>query len=331
MLRGVYPAIGVMMRDALLNLARFVISVVLLVFVLSSAGLRETWAVLQSTDWWYVVLALFLSLAGVVVRGWRWSVLLADQGFRVPLWRLVHLFFVGAFFNNFLPTGVGGDIIKMYELGRASSRRALAVSSVLWDRATGLLTLLAMAIVALPFGYRLVPREVVGFITALGMGSAIGLLALTNRRWVKGIGVWLGHLRARWGGKTITQVYQSLAGYSSAALQKASLISVVFNTMLILINIFLALSVGVQIDLKYFLLFVPLISTLLVLPFSVSGWGIREVGYVYLFGQAGVPEAKAISISLAMGAINVITGLVGGVLYAIEGLRGYYKGREWDA
>ncbi|MBC7263245.1 MAG: flippase-like domain-containing protein [Chloroflexi bacterium] len=319
------------MRDTLLNLARVVVSVALLIFVLSSAGLRETWVVLQGTDWRYVILALFLSLVGMVVRSWRWSVLLADQGLCVPLQRLVHLFFVGTFFNNFLPTSVGGDIVKMYELGRASNKSALAVSSVLWDRATGLLTLLAMATMALPFSYHLVPPGVVMLIIALGVGSAVGLLALANRRWIKGIGAWLGRLRPRWGGKTISQVYQSLVGYSSTALQKASVISVAFNALLIFINVLLARSLGVQMDLKYFLLFVPLISTLLVLPFSVSGWGIREVGYVYLFGQAGVPEAKAISISLAIGAINGITGLIGGVLYAIEGLRGYYKGGERDA
>jgi len=70
---------------------------------------------------------------------------------------------------------------------------------------------------------------------------------------------------------------------------------------------------------------IPLISFLLVLPISLSGLGVREGGYVYLFAQAGVSAPLALAMSLLFYALNVATGLIGGVLYVFEGARGYLK------
>ena len=75
------------------------------------------------------------------------------------------------------------------------------------------------------------------------------------------------------------------------------------------------------------MLFIPLISFLLVLPISLSGLGVREGGYVYLFAQAGVSAPLALAMSLLFYALNVASGLIGGVLYAFEGVRGYVEDR----
>ena len=101
---------------------------------------------------------------------------------------------------------------------------------------------------------------------------------------------------------------------------RAVVIGVLLNGMVIAINVLIARSLGVDIPLGYFFLFVPIITSLLMLPVSMSGLGVREGAYVYLFAQAGVPSSQALTMSLLVYASNVATGLVGGALYALQGL-----------
>ena len=86
-------------------------------------------------------------------------------------------------------------------------------------------------------------------------------------------------------------------------------------------NYLVARAIGVTISVWYFVLFVPIVSVVLMLPVSMSGLGVREGAYVYLFGQAGVSTAQALTMSLLIYALRVVAGLVGGLLYALQGLR----------
>jgi uncharacterized membrane protein YbhN (UPF0104 family) len=87
-------------------------------------------------------------------------------------------------------------------------------------------------------------------------------------------------------------------------------------------NYVIAVALGIHISPWYFLIFIPIISFLLTLPVSFSGLGVREGGYILLFGQAGVPSSLAFAMSLCVYAVAVATGLIGGLLYASQGYRG---------
>jgi uncharacterized membrane protein YbhN (UPF0104 family) len=128
--------------------------------------------------------------------------------------------------------------------------------------------------------------------------------------------------------KQLRELYESVHACGLRAIGGALAISFVFNVLLIAVNYLIALSLGVKIPLWYFLLFIPLISFLLVLPISLSGLGVREGGYIYLFAQAGVSAPLALAMSLLFYALNVAAGLIGGVLYAFEGARGYVEDRS---
>src|SRR5919199_5891892 len=106
------------------------------------------------------------------------------------------------------------------------------------------------------------------------------------------------------------------------ATAEAMAIGFLFNLLLIAINYLVARALGQNLALGYFFLFVPIISTLLLLPISLNGLGVREGAYVLLFASAGVSSATAASMSLAFWAITVSAGLIGGVLYAAQGARG---------
>jgi uncharacterized protein (TIRG00374 family) len=303
---------------ALGSALRIGLSLVLLALVLQQVGWEQTWQSLQGAQLPYLAAALGLALAGMVVRAYRWKILLDALGLETSLSRLTVLYFIGMFFNNFLPTGFGGDVVRVYELAKHSVKPAEAVGTVLVDRATGLLVLFLMALLALPFSYRLVGPEVAAAIVILSVLGWGGAVLTLKRDWLERWGL----LRLVAKIRRLEKVYESVYACGPKAAAGALLASLVYNVLLIAINYWIALSLGVRVSVWYFLAFVPIISFLLVLPISLSGLGLREGGYVYLFSQAGVSAPLALTMSLIVYAINIVTGSIGGVLYAIEGVRG---------
>ena len=308
------------MRDKLLNLLKVGVSLGLLLLLLWKIGWRETWETLRQADARYLLVAWGLYLFSMVLRAYRWQVLLRIQKLEAPLSRLTSLYFIGTFFNTVLPTGIGGDVVRMYELSKDSRQGAESVSTVLVDRLCGFVVLFIIASLALPFSYHLIPPVVSAAIVSITLLSLFGVwLALNNGVWA-----WLARLpllRSLLGKPRVKQFRASIVAYRTRAITNALLASVVFNGMLMVINYLVALAFGVRISPWYFLIFVPIISFLLALPVSFSGLGVREGGYVLLFGQAGVPSSLAFGMSLCIYAMMVATGLIGGLLYALQGYR----------
>ncbi len=314
------------MRKLLFNLLRILVSLILLAYLLAKAGLRETAGILRTADLRYFWLALLLYLSTVALRAYRWQILLKAQGVTSPLPRLISLYFIGALFNQVLPTGFGGDAVRIYELAQDETPTAISITTVIVDRLSGFLALFAMATATLLFTYRLVTLEVRIAIIALFLGSVLGTWLISHR------GIWrrasqlplLAPLMRRGG---IQSLYHSIQAYSLRPFMGALAISLLFNLVMIFINYLVALSLGVRLAFWYFLLYVPIISFLMALPISLSGWGVREGGYVYLFTQAGVPSPQALAISLSIYALTLASGLIGGLFYALEGYKGMRASR----
>ena len=313
-----------MRKDRLLNLLKVGLSLTLLAILLSQVGWQQTLETLRKARWPHLAVAFVLYLVGIVVRAYRWRILLNALRMDIPLAKLTSLYFIGTFFNNILPTGIGGDVVRVYELSKQSKRPIESVGTVLLDRATGLLVLFLIAFLALPFSHQLIAPNVVAAILLLCLGSWAGLGLVLRRDWLERWGL----LRIMAKIKKLRELYESVYACGPRAIGGALAVSLVFNALLIAVNYLIALSLGLEIPLRYFLLFIPLISFLLVLPISLSGLGVREGGYVYLFAQAGVSAPLALAMSLLFYALNVATGLIGGVLYAFEGARGYLQDKR---
>ncbi|RME45134.1 MAG: UPF0104 family protein [Chloroflexi bacterium] len=296
------------------------LSLGLLIFLVTRVDVRATAEAFRGARWWYLMAALALYLAGVPLRAYRWQGLLSALHVAVPLRRLVSLYFVGTFFNNILPTGVGGDVVRAYELSKDGAGAAAAASTVLVDRAAGLLVLLAVALISTLFSFRMIDLNLALVIAGISLGSFAGVAVLLwDDLWRK-VARHLPALRRLLARRGLEAFYRSLQVYRGRAVVKALVLSFIFNVVLIAVNYLIALSMGVNISLWYFLLFIPLISFSLILPVSVSGLGVREGAYVLLFGQAGVTAPLALAMSFAFYALNVATGLIGGVIYALQGL-----------
>ncbi len=310
------------MKTKWANIVKIAVTLGLLLVVAFTLDLSQVWTALASANWADLAIALLLYQGGIVVRAYRWQALLRAFSVAASLPRLTRIYYVGMFFNSFLPSGFGGDVVRMMELSQDGAEGPLAVSTVLVDRIMGLLVLFAMALVALPFSWRLVPPAVSLALLTLIAAVAVGIYLFLNRPLVEALARRvppLGKLLAR---PKIAALYASFHHYDRPALARAAGASLVFNLSLIATQAYLGRAVGVHLSLWYFFLFVPILSSLLTVPISISGFGVREGGYVVLFGQAGVAAPQAVAMSLLFYAVNAITGLVGGALYLAQGAAG---------
>jgi uncharacterized protein (TIRG00374 family) len=315
-----------MNRKRLTNLLKIAVSLGLIALLLSQIGFQQVIRVFSHANMYYWLLGLGMFLLGVVIKTFRWQILLDSLGINVAITELVQLNFIGFLFNNILPSGIGGDVVKMYELSKDSKKGAESVNSVFVDRVLGLVVAQFMAIIAAVVGHNLISTEILVITIILFLASLLAMWMLTQERlWeliltkVRFLSTWQD---GRWAEK-IRRLYKAFGEYDRSAILRAMGVSFVFNITLILSNYFVGLAMGVEISLLYFWIFVPITSVITMIPVSLNGLGVREMGYVALFTQAGVPEQVAFSMSLSFYAFTVISGLIGGVLYILRGTRGY--------
>lgn len=309
-------------RNRILNLLRIAISLVGMAVLLRAERLDQVANQLRQMNWLPFLVALLLFVVGGLVRAYRWGALVWALGVKVSWRRLVRLVFVGQFFNLFLPTGLGGDAVKMYELAQGDGQAAASISSVLVDRFLGLLVLFAQAMLALVLSRQLVPvwaRILIGSVFAV---CVVGIALLFQRTWLASWGHRLGVDRLLGRVKVLRELYHSIYLYGKGALLRATAASVVWNLLLILANYLLGLSVGIHVSIMYYFLLIPIISSLMLLP-SLGGLGVREAGYKELFSHVpGVLSPQPLALAVVYDLTMLSTALIGAILYIIQGLRG---------
>jgi len=303
-------------RNRLLNLVKIVISIVLLILVFRIVDVGEAWQALRGINLPLFGLAFLLFALSLILRSYRWRFLLEAVDVHMPVHRLVYLYFAGVFFNTFLPSGFGGDAIKMYELNRYSKKGSESISTVLMDRLTGIIMLFIMGLIALPLARDVLPREQLWFLGIVSLGGLVATWVLFQRKLADLVLRFMpGAIREK-----LASLYDAIHACGTRALGKALAVSALFNLTLFALNYCLARALGAQVSIVHIAAFMPLISLSMLIP-SVGALGTRESAYVFLFGSAGVPEAVAAAMSLAFYLVNVLTGLIGGALYAINAMR----------
>jgi uncharacterized protein (TIRG00374 family) len=314
------------------GILQLLLGVVLLAWLISRIGVRSVLDALAGVDWSWYSLALLLFLLNVLIRSYRWYILLDALGERPPFGQLVYLYLVGFFFNNFIPSGFGGDVVKVISLRQERGRGTEALSSVIMDRLTGLIGTSLIALVALIWNGTLLWR---GQGTDLGLPTeiivAVALISL---------GVPLGFGLVRWADLTspifsrlpsirrlsvtvkLQRLIETIRCYPLQILLRALLTSLPFTLVLAAIQYCIARAFSVDVPFRLFPLFVPIISVVNVLPLSFNGLGTRDGIYQLLFPPAGVSPESAMAMSLAFYFLRVGAGAIGGLLYAFKSIIG---------
>ncbi|MCL4295175.1 MAG: flippase-like domain-containing protein [Anaerolineae bacterium] len=312
-----------MTRKQLFNILKILVSVGLLAFIFSTLDLAAFIGAVSRANPWWLLAALAMMMLGVIIRAWRWQILLDAIAVHVSLVELTHIYFIGFLFNNLLPSGLGGDAMRMVELSRHSERVTDAVTSVVVDRFLGLSALQAIALMALIADWGAVPAGVAYFTVIIFLGGLVAGYLLINRALYTMLRIRVGLFRRLTNIKVIGNLAESFQRYPLGALGRAYLVAFLFNISLIAMNVFIGWGLGAKADLAHYAIFVPITSLVLLLPISFAGLGVREETYRRLFSQVGVLPEIAVAMSLLVYVFgNICTGLIGGVIYLLRSARG---------
>ena len=298
--------------------SRLAISLLLIGWLLRSVDLYTLETALYTSEWWLFGLSTLILCAASLVASLRWQVILASLGAHLPIFHLLRWYMIATFFNMFLPTALGGDVVRIYQLAKNTGRNADAAASVLMERILGFLALIGMAVVALLLSAEARQEPTVYLAVLAGAGAYVAVLVALFHR---GFGRMTVRLFRRVGLQRLGEKAES--GYAALyTLQQhrktmvlAFLISVVFQAVGIVCTYLVGLSLELNVSLGYYFVSVPIIWLLTMLPISINGIGVREGGFVLFFTAVGVSTADALLMSFLTFAQLLVIGLLGGVFY----------------
>ncbi|MCA9960337.1 MAG: flippase-like domain-containing protein [Anaerolineales bacterium] len=263
----------------------------------------------------WLLSGLLLVSASMVLRAFRWSLLLQGLGIHVPFARLVELYFIGSFFNSFLPSGFGGDVVRVLEITREIDLD-VATGTVILDRLSGLIMLFVMALLLLPWRAAAIPIWLHWLIVG---GTAVSLLIialLLEHRLICRLGKWLPGPLSPVGSGLLAKVLKAVQACGLRAIISAFGVSILFNLMLASWWATTGRALDLQVPFSYYIFAVPILSIALMAP-SVGGLGVRELLAPTLFAAANVPNEQAVSLSLLVFALERLSGLFGAPLYLL--------------
>jgi glycosyltransferase 2 family protein len=316
-------------RRAAILLLKIVVSVGLLVVLLGKTDTSRLWAhVRQASPLW---LAAALALYGLVmlISSWRWRLLLDAQHITVPVSRLINSYLVATFFNNFLPSNIGGDVIRIRDTAGPAGSKTKATTIILMDRGLGLLGLLFVAAVGSNVADHLGGRPAVWsslIWLALFAGVVVSAVAVLAPEFVGRTLSPLRRLHQEWVDERIGRLTHTLAKFRSRpqSLLACFIGAILVQAVLVGFYACIARSMHIPISPWHLAVIVPVSFVVQMAPISLNGFGVREATFTFYFSRIGLPIESALVVSF-MGA-----GLV--ILFSLTGAAAYFmRGRGWSS
>lgn len=308
------------MRQLFFLALKIAVSGGLLYLALSGVNFPAIQARLGQISLIWIALAIAATLAQIGVAALRWREIAnaCDAHLSIPMALRFNL--VGAFFNQTLPSTIGGDGARLWLLQRHGAGWQAATYSVLVDRAVGLIVLAVIVVVSLPWSLSLI-------------GNAHGrtALALLDLAALAGCVAFLvfGRLSWRW----IQEIWPArhLHGCARLAAQvmfdarigpRILVLSVLNHLLSVVIAWCAALAIAAPVSFGEMLLLIPPILLVTLMPISIAGWGVREQTMQVAFTYAGLAAADGVTVSLLFGAIYFIVGAGGGLAWLLSSEKG---------
>ena len=276
-----------------------------------------------SPRWGLLTAALGVFLASAIAGAAQWGWILRTAGLRTRGRELGRLYFVGMFFNNFLLGNVGGDAVKVVDLGRREGRTIKVICGTALDRLLGLcaLTVLALVAFAVAAARGLALPSVLPLAVALAVWIG-GLAMLLSGRVSSGVSHLLARLPWEVPARRFDEFVAEFRLYRSRPtwLSRVFLLALGVQALRVATHVVVAWGLGLHLDggqvLQLFVL-VPLLGILIALPVSLNGLGLREVAAADLFVAAGVVavDAQAVAVEFLAYLLQVLASLAGGVFF----------------
>lgn len=303
-----------MKRSALVGV-KLAVSAALLAYLVSITDMRALEARVRSADLVMLAAAVSCYVGMLGLATWRWRLLLETLGVDAPLRRLTSSYLVATFFNNFLPSNIGGDVVRVRDGSRLTGSTAASLAVVGIDRILGFGALYLLAAGAFVLGgpverglagARVVLAGLALLFLALGYvffrpGVARRLMATTRLDRLPWL---LEQFEAAQGA-----VHSYRASVASVALAFAA--SLVIQSLAVWYYVSIARALRIPLPVSAAFLMVPLCTLLQAVPISFNGWGLREGLFTLYFAQIGLPRDNALALSLVGAGLMVMLSLSG--------------------
>jgi len=297
------------------------IGLLFLLFWLMRGQIGDIWATIRSADMKFIYMALALFVANVSMLSYRMKIIFRGEDVIISFKESLQLTFIGYFFNNFMPTAVGGDIIKAHYAGLHSGEKIKSYASVLMDRFIGLYSFLIVAAVALLIDQGRIDsptmRPMVFSLLAIGL---VLFFVATNRHVARLMEKILTRVKMMSLGEKLNKIYAIVHDYRNRGglVARSLAVSVAAQSIFFIIVYLFFISLGKPVSVGNTFLIMPVVAFISMLP-SVGGLGVREGAIVAFFGPlAGKETAFAASLLLLFGYFFV--SFIGGVIYFMWGV-----------
>jgi glycosyltransferase 2 family protein len=306
-------------RSIAVSALKAIVSVGLLWILFSRVDVSRLWSVARQASPLWLGTALLLYLAMVLASAFRWDVLLRAQHVQLPFGFLTQSLLVATFFNNFLPSNIGGDVVRISDTAKAAGSKTAATTVVLIDRGIGLLGLALMAAT----GATLMQRMAVGPVgprvlwAGFGLGAIIATPALLMPESVAKLLQPLKVFHAQWVDERINKLTYALTRFKEtpAAIGICFAGAVAVQAILVLFYVAIARSMHIPIGFAELAVIVPVSFIVQMIPLSVNGFGVREATFGFYFTGLGLPLESALLVSFVGAAMILLFSLSGGVAY----------------
>ena len=306
------------MRKKYLIVLKLTISVSLLVYIYRKTPLDQITDLILHINILYMIPIMVLLFLNTVISARKWQLFLRADEVNLSLWELTISYMSGTFCNLFLPSNIGGDSYRIYDIAQQSKQTVRSAASVFADRLSGFIALVILSfvssiIVSIAFGsahFLIIP-------TMLLLVFLFIVCILVSPEPVKKIMDITRLDRFSTLNRLTDKLFASFGRYgtNSGLLVKVMMLSFLFQISAILSVYLMARSLGADTPLYYFGAFVPVIMVMEALPISIYGIGVRDYGYVYFFSQVGMGDLQTRSLALFFMAISVCYSLIGGLFF----------------
>jgi hypothetical protein len=314
-------------RSPLLWTLKLAVSVGLLWVLLGRVDAAELIRLARNASMAWLGGALAVYFVMIVLSAWRWDLLLRAQHVDVPLSRLTGSFLVATFFNNFLPSNIGGDVVRVTDTAPAAGSKTLATTVVLLDRGLGLLGLLVVAAVGVSGAARasqaIGPLGPAALWSALAAGAAATVGIIVRPGLVGYLLRPLTALHQEWVGERIARLVGALSKFREAPAKLAGCFAGAVLVQGLLVVFYAAIARGLSIDvtLSHLSIVVPLSFVVQMMPISLNGFGVREATFGFYFTRLNLGMEPGIALAFLGAVLIMLFSMSGAVVYLLRGGR----------
>ncbi len=316
-------------KDRVFTFVRILISILLLLLIVlkNYRNFQDIFSALLEINLLFILFAIFTHLFNIFTDSLRWNILLRAQGIRISTGFLYQSTFIGYFYNNLLPSNIGGDFYRIYDVHKNKDvPLSKSLSTVIIERFFGLICITVYFIITAFSLYSILRQSIV--LISIFLAIAFLLFSIIIRpKFFR-----IDRLFRRF--KRLEKVEKKIISFNDAInayknkwpyLALGLTINFISQSLFMVLFYFVSLSLGLNLNFMTFVFVVPIIFVLTGIPISIGGLGVRENTIVFLLTNFGVSNEQAVVFSFLILFEHLFTASLGGIVYFFKNI--FYKSR----